>query len=151
MLEQKQPADVKHGGEDEAVAGAEVAKVEVAAAGDESLAGEDPSEVAKAEVAAAGDESPAAVAEDVKVEVAAAGDESLAGEDPGEVAKVEVAAADDESPAGETAGQDEKAAADVANHIRPNCQMSVEFLAQMELHPLVGYHVPSARFRAVGL
>jgi len=96
VLEQKQPADMNHGGEDEAAAvdaGAEVAKVEVAAAGDESPAGEDP----------------------------------------GEVAKVEVAAAD------------------VANHIRPNCQMSVEFLAQMELHPLVGYHVPSARFRAVGL
>jgi len=96
VLEQKQPADMNHGGEDEAAAvdaGAEVAKVEVAAADDESPAGEDP----------------------------------------GEVAKVEVAAAD------------------VANHIRPNCQMSVEFLAQMELHPLVGYHVPSARFRAVGL
>jgi hypothetical protein len=118
VLEQKQPADMNHGGEDEAAAvdaGAEVAKVEVAAAGDESPAGEDPSEVAKVEVAAADDESPAAV-------------------DAGaEVAKVEVAAAD------------------VANHIRPNCQMSVEFLAQMELHPLVGYHVPSARFRAVGL
>jgi len=116
VLEQKQPADMNHGGEDEAAAvdaGAEVAKVEVAAAGDESPAGEDPGEVAKVEVAA--------------------GDESPAGEDPGEVAKVEVAAAD------------------VANHIRPNCQMSVEFLAQMELHPLVGYHVPSARFRAVGL
>src|SRR6266849_8159124 len=129
---------MNHGGEDEAAAvdaGAEAAKVEVAAAGDESPAGEDPGEVAKVEVAAADDESPAAVdagAEDVKVEVAA-GDESPAGEDPGEVAKVEVAAAD------------------VANHIRPNCQMSVEFLAQMELHPLVGYHVPSARFRAVGL
>jgi len=119
VLEQKQPADMNHGGEDEAAAvdaGAEAAKVEVAAAGDESPAGEDPGEVAKVEVAAAGDESPAAVdagAEDVKVEVAAADD--------------------------------------VANHIRPNCQMSVEFLAQMELHPLVGYHVPSARFRAVGL
>ncbi len=136
MLEQKQPADVKHGGEDEAAAvdaGAEAAKVEVAAAGDESPAAVGPGEVAKVEVAVADDESPAAVdagAEDVKVEVAAAGDES---------------------PAGETAGQDEKAAADVANHIRLNCQMSVEFLAQMELHPLVGYHVPSARFRAVGL
>ena len=91
-------------------------------------------------------------AEDVKVEVAVADDESLADEKPDEPGRVEVAAADDESPADETAGQGEKAGShDVANHIRPHCQTSVEFLAPMELHPLVGYHVPSVRFHAVGL
>ncbi len=115
MLVQKQPADVRHGDEDE------VAAVD-------------------------------AGAEDVKVEVAVAGDESPVDEKPDEAGRVEVAVADDESPADETAGRGEKAGAhDAANHIRPYCQTSVEFLAQMELHPLVGYHVPSVRFHAAGL
>ena len=95
------------------------------------------------------DEKPGEAA---KLEVAAAGDESLVDEKPDEAGRVEVAVADDESPADETAGWGEKAGAhDVANHIRPYCQTSVEFLAQMELHPLVGYHVPSVRFHAAGL
>ena len=103
MLVQKQPADVRREGEDEAVA-------------------------------------------------VDADDEGPADEKPDKAGKVEVAVADDESPADETAGLGEKAAAhDVANHIRPYCQTSVEFLAQMELHPLVGYHVPSVRFHAAGL
>jgi len=120
----ERPADEKLG---------EAEKVEVAAAGDESLVDENPGETEK-------------------VEVAAAGDESLVDEKPDEAGRVEAAVADDESPADETAGRGEKAGAhDVANHFRPYCQTSVEFLAQMELHPLVGYHVPSVRFHAAGL
>lgn len=97
----------------------------------------------------AADEKPGEAA---KVEVAVADDENPADEKPDEAGRVEVAVAGDESPADEKAGQGEKAGAhDVANHIRRYCQTFVEFLAQMELHPLVGYHVPLVRFHAVGL
>ncbi len=69
----------------------------------------------------------------------------------------EVAVAD-EGPGGQAVAgekvtaQGEKAAAhDGAVESWPSCWVSVECLAQMELHPAVGYRVPSARFHAMGL